>query len=206
MHPWSLAFKFWKDAEPEVSFKLFIFNYTNTEEFLAGVDDKIKLKELDPIVYEELLIHTDVTLNENSTLSYTATKKVRFLEHRNEPGALNQTIVIPNLATMVSFNRVDVNVKIINIFQALATYLKGAFDNFLIDMGANALMLNAHEKPFKTITPYDFFWNYKSDVLTWAKTLGGTTLVPTENMGMLANVSDINFSPVQQFSYIVDLR
>lgn len=51
------------------------------------------------------------------------------------------------------------------------------------------LMKSAREKPFRTITVYDYLWNYQSKVLTMAKSIGGSTLVPVENMGVLDIVS-----------------
>lgn len=50
-------------------------------------------------------------------------------------------------------------------------------------------MSNADEKPIKEITIYDYLWNYKSQVLSMAKTLGGSFLVPVDNMGVLEIVS-----------------
>lgn len=103
MRPGLPPFEFWKNPEPLVTFKLFIWNVTNADDFLEGKDDKIKLKEVGPIVYEEVLKHTDVVFHENSTMSYNATKQIYFLEDQNEAGILNQTVIVPNLVTLVWF-------------------------------------------------------------------------------------------------------
>lgn len=52
-------------------------------------------------------------------------------------------------------------------------------------------MAQSNEEPLRRITVYDYLWNYKSDVLSTAKILGGSVLVPVENMGVLYNVSDV---------------
>lgn len=50
-------------------------------------------------------------------------------------------------------------------------------------------MAKANESVLRQMTVYDYLWNYTSDVLSMAKTLGGSWLVPVENMGVLYNVS-----------------
>uniref|UniRef100_A0A336MGZ2 CSON001578 protein n=1 Tax=Culicoides sonorensis TaxID=179676 RepID=A0A336MGZ2_CULSO len=169
MRPGMPAYEFWKEPEPEVIVKIRVFNITNGDAFLNGTDSTIKLDEVGPIVYREILKHSDVIFNNNSTLSYTATKILVFKDERNRPGILNETIVVPNMATL-----------------GIASYLSNA--GFLVNLGAKALMSNADEEPLRKITIYDYLWNYKSDVLSMAKTVGGSILVPVENMGVLYNI------------------
>lgn len=101
MRPGLPAYEFWKNPEPEVIVKMHVFNITNADDFLQGRDSKIKLGEVGPIVYREILRHTDVVFNENSTLSYTATKTLVYKDEANQPGILNETILIPNMAALV---------------------------------------------------------------------------------------------------------
>lgn len=101
MRPGLPAYEFWKNPEPEVIVRLYVFNITNADEFLSGIDSKIKLAEVGPIVYREILRHTDVVFNENSTLSYTATKTLVYKEESNKPGILNETVIVPNMAALV---------------------------------------------------------------------------------------------------------
>lgn len=101
MRPGLPAYEFWKNPEPEVIVKMHVFNITNSDGFLNGTDSKIKLEEVGPIVYREILRHTDVVFNGNSTLSYTATKTLVYKHESNRPGILNETIIVPNMATLV---------------------------------------------------------------------------------------------------------
>lgn len=105
MRPGLPAYEFWKEPEPEVIVKIHIFNISNSKEFLEGKDTKIELTEVGPIVYREILKHTDVVFNKNSTLSYTATKILVYKENSNRPGILNDTIIVPNMATLVNIFR-----------------------------------------------------------------------------------------------------
>ncbi|XP_063700813.1 lysosome membrane protein 2-like [Culicoides brevitarsis] len=169
MRPGMPAYEFWKNPEPEVIVKMHVFNITNAEDFLAERDSKIKLAEVGPVVYQEILKHTDVVFNENSTLSYKATKTLVYREDLNEPGILNETIIVPNMATL-----------------GIASYLNDA--GYFVNLAAKSLMYKYDEEPLRKMTVYDYLWNYKSDVLSTAKIFGGSVLVPVENMGVLYNI------------------
>lgn len=72
MSPMYPSFFWWKIPEPEVLLKAHIFNITNSVEFIAGRDKKLKLQEIGPIVFREILEHSDIEFHEeNSTMSYT---------------------------------------------------------------------------------------------------------------------------------------
>lgn len=47
-----------------------IFNYTNTERFLRGEDQKLKVKDVGPYVYTERTKKVNVVYNDNNTISY----------------------------------------------------------------------------------------------------------------------------------------
>lgn len=102
MRTYMPPYQLWLNPEPEVLVRMYIFNITNPDEYINGTDDKLRLQEIGPISYQEILTHTDVVFNENSTLSYTATKKLVFREDLNEPGILNKSVTVSNLATLVS--------------------------------------------------------------------------------------------------------
>lgn len=50
--------------------KVHIFNYTNTERFLDGTDDKLIVKDIGPFVYTEKTTKVEVVYNNNNTISY----------------------------------------------------------------------------------------------------------------------------------------
>lgn len=105
MRPELPTYKEWQTPNLEVTMKFYAFNVTNAERFVAGLDDQLHLEEVGPITYFEINKHKDVVFHENSTLSYTATRELRYADDRNEPGILNRTIIIPNLITLVSIPR-----------------------------------------------------------------------------------------------------
>lgn len=103
MEPHMPPFIWWKDPKPEILFRVFIFSVKNSEAFMSGKNTTLEIEEVGPIVYTEELFHTDIVYNkENSTLSYTVTRRPIFQEDRNIPGIMNKTIIVPNLSTLVS--------------------------------------------------------------------------------------------------------
>lgn len=101
MSPTLPSYHMWVKPSPEVRLNLYIFTAENAEAFLNGTDDKLRLKEIGPIVYREHLEHTDVVFHPNSTMSYTAVRNLEFLEDENEPGILNRTIYVANFVVLV---------------------------------------------------------------------------------------------------------
>lgn len=45
------AFDWWFDPPEEVLLKAYLFNITNSEEFMNGTDSKLKVDEVGPIIY-----------------------------------------------------------------------------------------------------------------------------------------------------------
>lgn len=45
-------YKLWEKPPLEVLISIFIFNITNAEEFLSGQNDKLKVVEVGPYVYQ----------------------------------------------------------------------------------------------------------------------------------------------------------
>lgn len=102
MRPGLPAYDMWINPVPEVLMSVHIFTIENPDEFLAGTDTKLRIKDLGPIVYREHLRHTDIVFHpENSTMTYTANRVVEFVEDYNEPGILNRSIIVPNFAALV---------------------------------------------------------------------------------------------------------
>lgn len=101
MLPIDPSFFWWLNPKPEVLLNVYIFNITNSEEFMKGTDKVLKLQEVGPIVYQEKLLHKDVEFHkENSTMSYTVVRTLIYREEKNVPGILNETIFAANMATL----------------------------------------------------------------------------------------------------------
>ncbi|XP_048487989.1 scavenger receptor class B member 1-like isoform X2 [Plutella xylostella] len=167
MRPGFPPYEWWRDPPDEVRLRVHVFNVTNHERWLAGVDQKIDVEEIGPIVYLEKLVHSDVQFNDNDTLTYTATRYPIYLPDENRID-LNATIIVPNLAVL-----------------GLASYLHNA--PFFVRSGFRFLVNSRGSPLFVEKTIYEYLWEFTDPVLDLSKSLA-PGLVPVSNMGMLARI------------------
>lgn len=140
------SYFWWKDPEPEVLLQVYVFNITNSAEFIAGQDVKLKLQEIGPITFREILEHKDIVFHrENSTMSYTVTRRIVFKESANVKGILNQTVIVPNMATLSG-----------------ASYVA---DSFFYRPSFNALLMLYGSRPVVNTTIYNYLFNLTDPVL-----------------------------------------
>jgi hypothetical protein len=140
------SYWWWKDPEPEVLLKVYIFNITNSAEFISGIDTKLKLQEIGPITFQEILQHKDVVFHKkNSTLSYTVSRHIVFKETANIKGILNQTVTVANMASLSGCSFVA--------------------DSFLKRVPFNALLKLHKTSPVVNTTIYNYFFNLTEPVL-----------------------------------------
>ncbi|CRL03535.1 CLUMA_CG016379, isoform A [Clunio marinus] len=162
------SYFWWKDPEPEVLMKVFIFNITNSEEFISGKDSKLKLQEIGPITFQEVLKHKDIIFHyENSTLSYTVTRSIVFKETENIKGILNQSVTVANMAALSGSSFVA--------------------DNWLLSTSYKALQKLYGTRPIVNTTIYNYFFNLTDPILEFTKNIV-PFLVPTKDTGILQNI------------------
>lgn len=163
------AYYLWKNPPDEVLLKVHIFNVTNSAEFQSGVDKKMNLQEIGPIVYREKLIFKNITFNANSTLSYIAERQAIFIPEMNTIN-LNDTIIVPNIALL-----------------SIVTYLQ----NFSIftKIAINLLINRLNTQPFVNTTIYNYMWNFSDPIVSFSHKIV-PSLVPVQNIGILSRVYD----------------
>ncbi|RVE54417.1 hypothetical protein evm_000902 [Chilo suppressalis] len=160
-------YEWWADPPDEVKLRVYVFNVTNHVRFLAGLDEKMDVHEIGPIVYLEKLVHSRINFNENSTMTYLAKRSPIFLPHLNSVD-LNATLIVPNLAVL-----------------GIASYLHDA--NYLVRTGFRLLVNSHSSKLFLQKTVYEYLWELTDPVLDTSKNLA-PGMVPVTNMGMLARI------------------
>ncbi|XP_049545736.1 scavenger receptor class B member 1-like [Anopheles darlingi] len=163
-------FRWWKDtSDVLVTCRIFIFNVTNSKEWLDGKDDQLHLEEVVPIVYREILVHDNVTFHEhNSTMSYITRRHLEFLPERNAPGILNKTIIVPNTSLL-----------------GVAARMENDF--YFIKKGLNFIYSISGDSVFSNMTIYDYLWNTKPLFLQQARSII-PSMVPAENVGILSTM------------------
>ncbi|KAJ2943382.1 hypothetical protein O0L34_g12193 [Tuta absoluta] len=167
MRPGFPPYEWWADPPDEVKLRVYVFNVTNHERFSQGLDEKMVVQEIGPIVYLEKLLHYNITFNENGTMSYTAKRFPIFLPDENFIN-LNDTLIVPNLAVL-----------------GMASYLHDA--NYLMKTGFRILVNSHRSQMFLNKTIYEYLWDYRESVLDTSKHLV-PGMVPVNNMGMLARI------------------
>lgn len=154
-------------TSPYGRLSLYLFNVTNSEEFLNGTDSRLKLQQVGPIVYK-LKGRNEVLHQTHETLTY---RKIRYdgavfdPESSCSPDILNQTIILPNLVLLGAAAKLHDWV-------------------FLVRHAFNAITI--HESMFLNKSIYYFLWEFTMPALN---TL--STYLPNiqANCGMLYNVS-----------------
>ncbi|XP_043947115.1 uncharacterized protein LOC108035858 isoform X4 [Drosophila biarmipes] len=63
-------FNLWAQPPVDLYIKIYLFNITNAEAFLAG-QEQLKVEQVGPYVYKEIMTHENVTFNTNNTMSST---------------------------------------------------------------------------------------------------------------------------------------
>ncbi|EFA05690.2 scavenger receptor class B member 1 [Tribolium castaneum] len=167
MTPGFPPYEWWKNPPDEVIIRAYLYNVTNSEEFLNNPNVKINMAEIGPIVFMEKLTHTNVTFNENGTMTYVATRKAIFLPELNSID-LNATIVVPNWALL-----------------GIASYLSE--QSFFVKLGFNLLTRSVKPQQFVKLTIDQFLWNFTDPMLDAAYKIA-PFLVPIKNLGILSRI------------------
>lgn len=166
MTPGFPPYELWKNPQPEVFCRIYVFTVLNGESFLNKTDSKLKLKEFGPIIYREKLEHLDVVFHENSTMSYTVRRTLEFATDLNEPGILNKTITVPNIV-------------LLGMAATLADYsftFKFAFR-----------LMSRHDQVFVNTTVYNYLWNFTSPAFDSAQKIV-PFMIHQDNGGVIYNV------------------
>lgn len=139
------GFHLWKNPVPEVLLKVYIFNVTNALDFIEGRDKKLKLQEIGPIIFQEVLEHKDIEFHDdNSTMSYTVSRRIVYKESANVKGILNETVCVVNMAL------------------GAASYVSG---NFFLRRSYNLFLRSLQTQPIVNTTIYNYFFNMTDPIL-----------------------------------------
>ncbi|XP_050562696.1 scavenger receptor class B member 1-like isoform X2 [Spodoptera frugiperda] len=83
---------------PAARLSLYLFNFTNADRFLAGEDDKLKVEEVGPFVYQEYRWYVDVVLSEDGKeLGMTPRVRTEFVPEASVANPKDIMLTVPNL-------------------------------------------------------------------------------------------------------------
>ncbi|KAH8409656.1 hypothetical protein KR222_000810, partial [Zaprionus bogoriensis] len=138
----TLLYQLWLVPPLEVFIVAYIFNYTNVEDFVSGKDAKLKLQEVGPYVYKEVLSNHNVTIHDhNNTITYTPRREYIFVPERSVGDPMVDRIRGVNIPYM----GVTTQATSLSMFAAL---------------GLSALTKRLNAQPFLNVTVHDYLWGY----------------------------------------------
>ncbi|XP_050529375.1 scavenger receptor class B member 1-like isoform X2 [Daktulosphaira vitifoliae] len=139
------AFEMWKTPDAPLYLRVYIFNITNHEEFLAG-KEKLRFKEVGPYVYRENMAHKNPIFNSNGTITVTPVHPLTWIPELNT-GKEDDVLILPNIALL-----------------SLANVMSDA--SIITRMGVNMLIHQTNSQPFVKQTAKEFMFGYESPLVT----------------------------------------
>ncbi|XP_069727455.1 scavenger receptor class B member 1 isoform X2 [Phaenicophaeus curvirostris] len=95
--PSSISFSMWKDIPVPFYMSVYFFEVLNPKDVLKG--EKPAVKQRGPYVYREFRYKTNITFNDNDTVSYLEYRKLFFRPDLSN-GSEDEYIVVPNILMM----------------------------------------------------------------------------------------------------------
>lgn len=137
----SKSLEWWIDSPIKPLLKVHIFNYTNIDEILRGSDEKIKVEDVGPYVYEETLQRVKLTYLDGNKITFYENRTQKFLKQFT-PSHLSEedNVYVPNIPLILGIHAVE----------------NDATKNFLF----KGLLSSVGPKEFQTKTVKEFLYGY----------------------------------------------
>ncbi|XP_011865453.1 PREDICTED: scavenger receptor class B member 1-like [Vollenhovia emeryi] len=166
----SRTFDWWQRPPFELKYRIYIFNYTNVDDFEAGVASKLRVQELGPYVYREKVSRTNVALHDNGTVTFQNKRSFEWAGGR----VGNDTVVVPNVPLMFT-----------------TAYVRDL--GFTVRFLTNTMLSALQEQPFIDLTADGFLWGYDTKLFEMSKSLMMFERdVPFEKFGMMVTKNGID--------------
>lgn len=153
MREGSYVFNMWKDPTYEIKCEVWVYNYTNANEFLSGKDTKLKLKDIGPFMFKEHRTNENMRVNANGTLFMRPKILLEFLENESVDHYNNVNITVPSIAIL-----------------AISTLLADKM-GYLVNLGAQYSMKALDPRLFRNMTVSQYFWGYEDTIVHLANKL-----------------------------------
>ncbi|XP_058812282.1 scavenger receptor class B member 1-like [Topomyia yanbarensis] len=175
MYEGSYLHRLWKKPPLDVFISIYVFNVTNADAFLRG-EEKIRLVEVGPYVYQEYLENHNSTFNANGTLSFTPVRHQIFVPDRSVSDPQKDLIIVPNIALLGVSS---------------AAYRMSAWASLAVAAALKPLGM----PPFLNISVHDLLWGYDDPLVNVASTLL-PDIINFEKIGILDRMFDDGYDTV----------
>ncbi|XP_043262677.1 scavenger receptor class B member 1-like [Colletes gigas] len=169
LRPNSLIFNLWRKPPINVYIQMYIFNITNEEKFLKG-EEKLKVEEIGPYVYQEILENQNVTWHNNGTISYIPKRTVVYVPEMSVGDPEKDLVRVPNIPML-----------------GLSSTLHDA--GFFVNYPWANLVNLLNSKPILNITVYDYLWGYEDTLVNVASTVL-PSFIDFRKFGLLDRIYD----------------
>lgn len=95
--PKSDLFELWKNPPVQPEMRIYLFNYTNVQEWINGSAAKLHVEQLGPYVYQELWLKRNVTFDSQGQVSYDLFKEYHYSAEKSKGNAMEDLIFTPNI-------------------------------------------------------------------------------------------------------------
>ncbi|XP_021917896.1 scavenger receptor class B member 1-like [Zootermopsis nevadensis] len=165
----STLYHLWLKPPVNVYIKVYVFNVTNPEEFLSG-REKIRVQEVGPYIYREILENTNVTFNPNNTITYIPKRKVVAEPEMSPRDPDADRIIVPNVALLGMASMLHKSPALLNVGLAtLARYLDS--------------------QPLLNLTAHEYLWGYDDPLVRLASTIL-PNWIPFSKLGLMDRMFD----------------
>ncbi|KAJ8916544.1 hypothetical protein NQ315_000186 [Exocentrus adspersus] len=168
--------RLWTNPPPKALISVYIFNYTNLEEFDAKLEKKLRVNEVGPYVYEETLQKVNVQFSEDGTrVSYQEKRSYKFRPDMSK-GKQSDQVYVPNIPLMAG----TAITKHHNYFARLA------FSSFLTGID---------EQPFVKLAADQYIIGYRNRLVDLSQSwswLNGQDMHGVEKVGLLSAKIGVN--------------
>ncbi|XP_061505883.1 scavenger receptor class B member 1 isoform X1 [Anopheles gambiae] len=175
MYEGSYLNRLWKKPPLEVFISIYVFNVTNPVAFMRG-EERLRVQEIGPYVYQEFLEHRNSTFNQNGTLSFVPVRRQVFVPERSVGDPKQDRIMIPNIALLGVSS---------------AAYRMSTFAAFAVAAALKPLGMS----PILNITTHDLLWGYDDPLVRIASTLL-PDIIHFQKLGVLDRMFDDGFDTV----------
>lgn len=147
-----------------------MFNVTNLEAFTRGLDAKLKVTEVGPYVYQEILENHNVTFNANNTVTYTPRRVVKFIRKKSIGDPKVDKIVAPNIPYMG------------------VTSAASSFSTFAA-LAVSTLTRKLNSKPMLEMSVHEYLWGYEDNLVYLASKIV-PSVINFQKFGLLERMFD----------------
>nr|CAI5846185.1 unnamed protein product [Callosobruchus analis] len=168
----SNGFAMWKKPTPKPLYQIYLFNYTNVEDFMIGLDKKLNVEELGPYVYEESTEKVDIEFYDDK-VSFRLKKDYEFRPELSK-GRQSDQVTFPNLAVLTGAAMVQKQ-------------------NYFARLGFAGILAGMDVKPFMTASAHSFIMGYDDKLFDMSKGFSRINNIETpDKMGLLASNVGVN--------------